>query len=300
MTRRGWILFALLGFVWGAPYLLIKVAVTEVDPWVVACGRTAIGATLLLPMVKRSSIAVAREVWPWLLVFSVVEVVGPWVLLSHAETHLPSSTTGLLVALTPLAATLLVSGLGIEQLGRWRGGGLLIGLLGVVCLVGFDLGTTDAPAVLAVLLSAVGYAIGPIVVQRKLSKVPPVTVAASALVIATLLYAPMVCREWPNSWTTRAASSIVLLGVVCTAVAFIMFFALIAEAGAARATVVTYLNPAVAVALGAAILNETLTVGMMLGFPLILLGSVLATRTVRPPAVAGLVPPPPQAVTARS
>ena len=284
MNRRAWLLFSALGLVWGAPYLLIRVAVAEVDPWVVAFARTLIGSLLLLPLVDRRSVAAAARAWPWLLAFSAVEIIGPWVLLGHAETHLPSSTTGLLVAVTPLVAIVMVAGMGLERLDRWRTAGLLVGLVGVAGLVGLDVELGDIPAVLAVVLSATGYAIGPIIVQRKLSDVPPVTVIVGALIVATLAYAPMAVGRWPASWSTESAWSVALLGVICTAVAFLLFFALIAEAGAARATVITYVNPAVAIALGAAVLDERLSIGMLLAFPLILLGSVLATRRVRPPA----------------
>ena len=279
MSTRGWTLFAVLGLVWGIPYLLIRVAVGDVDPLVVAFGRTVIGAGLLLPLaLRRRALRPALRTWPWLLAFAGAEIVGPWLLLGHAETQLTSATTGLLVAITPLLAIVIAAGVGIERLRRERAWGLIIGLAGVLALVGWDIDISNLPAVGAVVLAALGYAIGPMIISRKLAGVPPIGVIAAALIIASLVYAPGAAIVWPDAWTVESGVSIVLLGVICTGLAFVLFFSLIAETGPARATVITYINPAVAIALGAAILHEPISPGMLLGFPLVIAGSVLATR----------------------
>jgi drug/metabolite transporter (DMT)-like permease len=278
MSPRGWTLFLALGLVWGVPYLLIRVAVGDVDPLVVACGRTLIGVLLLLPVaVRRRALGPALRSWPWLLAFTGAEIVGPWFMLGHAETRLTSATAGVLVAVTPIVATVVAAGLGVEGLDGRRLWGLAVGLTGVLALVGLDIDFSDLGAVGAVALTAVGYAIGPMIIARKLADVPPIGVITGSLGIATLVYAPATVLVWPREWTAPAVASIGLLGVLCTAIAFLLFFSLVAEAGPARATVITYLNPAVAVSLGVVVLDEALTRGMLLGLPLVIAGSVLAT-----------------------
>lgn len=279
MSARAWALFVALGLVWGVPYLLIRIAVGDVDPLIVAFGRTFIGAGILLPLaIRRRELRPVLRSWPWLLAFTGVEIVAPWLLLGHAETQLTSATTGLLVAITPLAAAAIALGLGLEQL-RWpRVLGLGIGLGGVVALVGLDLDLTNLPAVGAVVLASLGYALGPMIISSRLRGIPPIGVVAASLLIATAVYAPGAAVVWPARWTVASGLSIALLGVFCTGLAFVLFFTLVAEAGPSRATVITYVNPAVAIVLGAVILLEPISPGMILGFPLVVAGAVLATR----------------------
>jgi drug/metabolite transporter (DMT)-like permease len=282
MTRRGWVLFGALSVIWGVPYLLIKIAVTDVDPVFVAFGRTLIAALLLLPIAlyRRALMPVFRR-WKWLLVYTVVEISGPWFLLGHAEVTLNSSTAGLLLAVVPMIAAIILTVSGHDRFDRRRILGLVIGFAGVACLVGLDIKFDDLLAVGAVMLVAVGYAIGPIIINRRLADLPPMGVVAASLIGATVLYAPFAVWQWPERITAPAAWSIVGLAVICTAIAFLVFFALIAEAGPARATVITYINPAVAITLGVLLLDEPFTVGMAIGFPLVIVGSVLATARVR-------------------
>ena len=278
MTKRGWVLFLALGLIWGMPYLLIRIAVGSIDPLVVAFGRTLIGALLLLPVaLHRNQLAPVLRRWPAVLVFTLVEISGPWLLLGHAETRLNSSTAGLLIAIVPLIAAVIVTRLGHERLEPRRVAGLAIGFAGVAALVGLDIQLSDLAAVGAIALTALGYAIGPIIIDRKLADVPPLGVVAASLVLAALLYAPFVPALWPERAPVAAIASVVGLGVICTAAAFVLFFALIAEVGPARATVITYINPLVAIALGVILLNEPLTLGMAIGFPLVIVGSILGT-----------------------
>jgi drug/metabolite transporter (DMT)-like permease len=289
MSKRGWILFIALGLVWGMPYLLIRIAVLEVDPLVVAFVRTLMGSLLLLPIaLYRKALAPAFARWRWLVLFTVVEITFPWLLVGHAETRLNSSTAGLLIAIVPLIAAIIVTRLGHEKLEPRRMLGLGIGFAGVAALVGLDVHITDFLAVGAVLLSAVGYAIGPIIIDRKLKDVPAMGVITASLIVATLLYAPLAPYLWPAHVSPQAAWSIAGLGVICTAAAFLIFFALIAEVGPARATVITYVNPAVAIVLGALVLSEPVTLGMMIGFPLVILGSFLGTMKARKVAPAAI------------
>ena len=300
MTRRGWWLFAAMSVIWGIPYLLIKVAVTDVDPLVVALGRTLIGALLLLPIaLYRRALGPVFRRWKVLLVYTVIEISGPWLLLGHAETRLNSSTAGLLLAVVPMIAAVILTATGHDRFDARRVIGLLVGFTGVAFLVGLDIHFDDLIAVGLVMLVAVGYAVGPIIITRRLSDLAPMGVVTASLIVAAVLYAPFTILGGPVHLTADAAWSIAGLGVICTAVAFLVFFALIAEAGPARATVITYINPAVAITLGVLLLNEPFTAGMAIGFPLVILGSVLATARGRRPRpdtviVAGDQPSPAQ------
>lgn len=283
MTKRGWILFIALGLLWGMPYLLIRIAVETIDPLIVAGARTLIGALLLLPVaLHQESLAAAFRNWKWLLAFTLIEISIPWVLLGHAETRLNSSTAGLLIAIVPLFAAVIVSKLGHERLEGRRVFGLGLGFAGVALLVGLDIHFSDFLAVAATIVVSLCYAIGPIIIDRKLKGVPAIGVITASLILATVIYLPFAPFLWPTQFRLDAVSSVIGLGVLCTAAAFLVFFALIAEVGPARATVITYVNPAVAIVLGALVLNEPLTTGMLIGFPLVILGSWLGTTRAQP------------------
>jgi drug/metabolite transporter (DMT)-like permease len=280
MTRRGWLLFAVMGLIWGIPYLLIRVAVRDLSPPVLVFGRTLPAALVLLPLaLRRGGLRPLLPRWPWLLLFAAVEMAGPWFLLARAEQRLSSSTTGLLIATVPLIGSVLARlGHHGERLGATRLAGLLLGLAGVAAVVGVDIGGSDPAAVVEVFGVALGYAIGPFVVSQRLSDLPDLSVVAVALGLTAVGYAPVALTQLPARVSGETVAAMVGLTLVCTALAFVLFFALIREAGPVRATVITYVNPAVAVVLGVLLLNEPFTAGIAVGFPLILVGSVLATR----------------------
>jgi drug/metabolite transporter (DMT)-like permease len=303
MTRRGWILFAAMAVIWGIPYLLIKVAVDEIAPATLVLARTGLGAALLLPIaLARGQIRPLLPHWKPLLAYTAVEICGPWLLLGFAEQRLSSSLTGLLVAGVPLVGALLARfGPDRERLGGRRLAGLLVGMAGVAALVGFEVGAGDTPAIVAMAFVVLGYALGPAILARTLSDLPSMGVVAASLAISAVAYLPAGIVEAPSAWPSgKAVLAVLALAVVCTAVAFLVFFRLIAEVGAARSTVITYVNPAVAVLLGVLVLDESFTVATGAGFALILLGSVLATSRKRP--VEPMVSPEPgrTAPTARS
>jgi drug/metabolite transporter (DMT)-like permease len=289
MTRRGWILFVTMGLIWGVPYLLIKVAVADLSPASLVFVRTGIGALVLLPVAAaRGSIAPLRPYWRWILLYTVVEVAVPWLLLSDAERHISSSLAGLLIAAVPFIGALLalLTG-GEDRLDRRRTAGLLVGFLGVATLVGFDVSGGSLGAIGEIAVVTVGYALGPMIISRRLVAVPAVGVVAASLVLTCVAYAPVGVLQLPQHMPSlQVVLAVAALGVVCTAVAFLLFFELIAEVGPVRATVITYVNPAVALALGVAILHEPFTVAAAAGFVLILLGSFLATRRTRESAKA--------------
>lgn len=285
VSRRGALLFATLSVVWGIPYLLIKVSVAEVDPTVLVLARTAVGAAVLLPFaLHRGALAAALRHWRAVLAYAAIEVMVPWFLLSDAEQHVSSSLAGLVIAAAPLLGAALAWVLTRERLGWPRLVGLLVGLVGVAALLGLDLAAgADAVALAELVLTAAFYAVGPVVVTRWLGAVPALGVNALALSAAALVYLPLGLPRLPPAVPSPAALwSLAVLGLVCTAGALLLFFALIAEVGAARALVITYVNPAVALALGVWLLDEPLTTGLLVGFPLVLAGSVLATWQRRP------------------
>ena len=287
LTRRAILLFGVMALVWGIPYLFIRVAVDEMAPSVLVFGRTGIAALILVPIaLARTDYRAVLARWPWVVAFAVVEMGIPWVLLGTAEEQIPSSLAGLLVAGVPLVATVLAVGTGgRDRIGRTGIVGLLVGLVGVAAVVGVNLGTSSEPALLAMAVVVVGYATGPAIMARRLGGLSTISVMALSLSLCALVYAPIAFVQRPAAVPSPAAlGSVLILAVVCTASAFLLFWALIDQVGPVRATVVTYLNPAVAALLGAAVLGETFTPGMGAGFGLVIIGSVLATR----PAGAGI------------
>jgi drug/metabolite transporter (DMT)-like permease len=280
VTRRGALLFAAMCVIWGIPYLMIRVAVRELAPVTLVFARTGIAALLLTPVAAfRGELRpLLRRAVP-LLAYTAVEVAIPWVLLARAETKLTSSLTGLLIAAVPLVGALVVTLTGDrERLGGRRWLGLLVGVAGVAAIVGLDVGQASVVALLEIGCVAVGYAVGPIILTRSLSDVPALGVVAASLAISAVVYAPLAATHLPARMpSAHVVESVVVLAVVCTALAFLVFFALIAELGPVRATVITYVNPAVAALLGVAVLGEHLSAGMVVGFVLVLVGSVFAT-----------------------
>ncbi len=281
MTRRGVALFALMSVIWGIPYLFIRVAVDEISPATLVLARTGIASLILVPVaLARIDLRAVLAHWRWVAAFAVVEIAVPWVLLGSAEQQISSSLAGLLVAGVPLvgAAIALTTG-GADRIGGRSLVGLLIGLAGVAAIVGGDFEASNATALLQVGVVVVGYAVGPAILSRRLNGVPSLGVMAVSLAACAVVYVPIVAVDPPVTMpSVDVIASIVVLGVLCTAVAFILFAALIAEIGPVRATVITYVNPAVAALLGVLVLDETFTVPMALGFALVILGSTLATR----------------------
>lgn len=280
-----------MSFIWGIPYLFIKIAVAELTPASLVFLRCAIGAALLLPIAAaRNDLKPLLPHWKWIVVYTFVEVAAPWFLLSDAERRISSSLSGLLIALVPSIGAILAWATGSDdRLDARRIAGLGLGFLGVAALVGLDVGASDIGAVAEVVLVALGYALGALIIARKLSGLPLFGVVAASLTLTLVVYAPVGIAQLPSALPSlQVIFAVAVLGVVCTALAFLIFFPLIAEVGAARATVITYVNPAVALALGVAFLHEPLTVGIVAGFVLIVLGSVLATRRTAPakPSVA--------------
>ena len=301
MSGRGWAAFAAMSLIWGVPYLFIKLAVAHVPPASLVFLRTGLGALILIPLAAaRGQLRPLLPAWKPVLAYTAIEVSIPWLLLNHAETRLSSSLAGLLLAAVPLVGAVLGWVTRTDRLDWRRVAGLAIGIAGVAALVGLDLGTGDIGALLEMLGTAVCYAVGPFILARYLSHLPGLGVVAASLVLTAIVYAVPAALQLPGlrlpgDALVQVVGSVVVLAVVCTVIAFLTFFKLIEEVGPARATVITYLNPAVAIGLGVAFLGEPFTAGIAVGFVLVLLGSALATRRSRPVATPDPAAAPAQA-----
>lgn len=291
MSRRAWLLFAAMSVLWGIPYLLIKVSVRELSPATLVFLRTGIGAAVLLPYaLARGRMSGLLEHWRALVAFTVLEIAGPWLLLSDAERHLSSSLSGLLVAAVPLVAAVASRLVGTDVLDARRVAGLLVGVAGVAVLLGLDL-RGDVRAAGEIGLVVLGYGTAPVLASRRLADLPGMGVTAAALTLTAVGYLPFALVGRPAALPSPdVLAATVVLALACTVVAFLVFFALIAEAGPNRALVITFVNPAVALLLGVLLLHEPFTLGTAVGFPLILAGCVLATRPSRGPS-PGLAEP---------
>ena len=290
MTRRGFLLFSALGLIWGIPYLFIKIAVVELSPEFLVVARTAVAAAILLPIAAtRGAIVPVLRRWKPLLAFTVAEIVLPWYFLNAAELRLPSSTTGLLLSAVPLAAVAIAFLLGSrDRLTGVNAIGIVLGMLGVAAIVGLDLAGSDLGSVAMLLVVVIGYALGPAILSKWMSDLPGVGVIAVSMALASLITLPVVgvTGGWPTAVPSAPVIvAVLVLGVICSALAFIVMFALIAEIGPIRMTAITYVNPAVAVIAGAIVLSEPITVWTVVGFVAILAGSALVTRPRKPHAV---------------
>ncbi len=292
MTPRGWALFGGMSLIWGIPYLFIKLAVDGgVPPALVAWGRVAIAAVVLLPIAWRlGALRGMRARWRAAAAFGVVEIVVPFPLIAAGEQRINSSLAAILIATVPLAVALLAIRFDPdERVSGARLVGLVVGLVGVAVLLGIDVAgrAGELLGALMILVAALGYAIGPFIVKRWLSGVHSLGPVTVALCVSAIALAPLAILSAPDAAPTAGAiGSVVILGLVCSAAAFVVFFALIAEVGPGRATVITYVNPVIALLLGVMLIGETVGVATLAGLGLILAGSWLATRRERVIATA--------------
>ena len=293
MSLRGWGLFAAMSVAWGVPYLFIKIAVDDgLSPGFVAWSRVALAALVLLPVALKAG-ALRGLPLRWLVAFAITEICIPFPLIAFGETRVSSSLTAILIASLPLVVAFLSLRFDrSERPTRARLLGMLIGLAGVAALVGIDIGGTTSELIgaAAILVATLGYACGPLIVKRQLSDADPLGPVTAAMVIASIILLPFGIGDFPTDTPPgEAILAVVVLGLVCSALAFLIFFRLIAEVGPSRATVITYVNPVVALALGVAVLGESVTAGAVAGLLLILAGSWLATDGRVPPGLAAIV-----------
>jgi drug/metabolite transporter (DMT)-like permease len=295
MNRRAWLAFAAISLIWGIPYLLIRIAVRHgVTPAAVAWGRVALAALVLLALAWQAGVLrELRDKWRWLFALAVVEVTIPFPLLAAGEQHISSSLAAIMVASVPLIGALLAMRFDhSEKPTRRRAVGLIVGFGGVVALVGLDVAGhgQELLGIGEVLLVAIGYAIGPMLIKHRLGGLDPRASMGASLGIAAVLLAPTVALDPPHRVPgVGAISAVVVLGLLCTAAAFVIFAVLIREAGTSRATVITYVNPMVAVGLGVTLLGERPGAGAVAGLLLILAGSWLSTDGRLPPGMSAWV-----------
>jgi drug/metabolite transporter (DMT)-like permease len=286
MSRRGWFLFILVGFLWGIPYLFIKVAVDPDNgftPATVVFLRTAIGAAMLIPVaIKQKQLIPAIRGFKYVALYALLEMIGPWILIGTAEQKISSGLAGLLIASVPIWATIFASIRGDKTVWHHkRLFGLVLGFVGLIAVVGIEsiTGTADPISIVMVLVAAIGYSYAVMMVQSALPNVSGIAINAVAMAISAIFYLPWAVIQWPtHAVSAGAIRSIVGLGVLSTGAAFVAFFTLATIIGVARGSLVTYLNTAFAVVLGVIILKEPLTIGILLGLPLVLIGSYFASR----------------------
>ena len=286
MTRKGWLLFIAMSVIWGIPYLFIKIAVRELDPTVVVFARVGIAAVVLLPIaIQRGVLRQLREKWFLVAALAFVQIIIPFLLISYGEQHIASSLTSLLISADPLFVVLFALRFDpSERVNGLRLIGLLIGMVGVITLLGLDVGGDNQRLLGAVfvLLAAVGYAASALLIKRPtIAALPNLGVVTIMCITATLAVSPLALTRLPGKIPgTEVIVSLLVLGLICTALAYLVFFALIAEVGASRGTVFTYVNPAVSVLLGVTLLGEPLNAAIIVGFLLIIAGSWLSTGGV--------------------
>ena len=295
MTRKGWLLFVSMSVVWGIPYLFIKIAVRELDPSIVVFARVGIATAILLPIAARRGILrQVRERWVTIAALACVQIVAPFLLISYGEQHISSSLTSLLIAADPLLVVLLALRFDpSERVSGVRLLGLLIGMGGVVVLLGLDV-SGDKQRLLGavlVLLATTGYAASALLIKRPgIAALPSLGVVTIMCVTSTIILLPLALTRLPNKMPDMGVIvSLLVLGSICTALAYLLFFALVAEVGASRGTVITYVNPAIAVFLGVTLLGEPLSAAIIVGFLLIIAGSWLSTGGALPPPLSHLL-----------
>jgi drug/metabolite transporter (DMT)-like permease len=287
MSRRGFLLFLAIGLAWGVPYFFLAVAGKDFSTPTIIFSRVTIAALVLVPLaIKRGALKPALKAWPWVLSFAAIEMIGPWFLLTEAERHIPSGLAGLMIATVPIYGMLIAYFFQGDKSVRHPKtlAGLAIGFAGVLLLVGIDslTGTFDPIYLLMAVLAALGYAIAPAIANAKLKDVPTVGVIGLSLTMVAAFYAIPAISALPGeiaagpAWTS--VGSLVGLGVISSALAFVLFFELVKEVGSARATLVTYPNTAWALLLGIVFLHEPITIGLLTGLPLVAVGSYLALR----------------------
>ena len=283
MTRRHLGLFVLVGFLWGVPYLFMRVAVREWEPSIVVFGRVVIGAAILFPIaIRRGVVKETLRGFKWIFIYALFEMCGPWYLITHAETKINSGLAGLLVATVPIWSTIYSSLAGDKTVWHHkRLLGIVIGLIGLVLIVGIETisGTADTFSVFQTVLAAILYSTAMAIILKGMPNGDGVAINAIAMAITAIIFAPSAILSWPEKTPSfNATASLIGLGVLSTGIAFMVYFKLVKEIGQARGSMVTYLNTAFAVVLGVLILGEPLTIGIIVGLPLVLVGSYFASR----------------------
>lgn len=290
MSRKGLLLFLIAGTAWGMPYLFIRIAVEDFSTWTIVFSRVVIGAAVLIPIALNLKVLLpALKAWKYVLAYAVIEMIVPWFLITEAERVVTSGLAGLLVATVPFFGLLI--GIFYQKDKSLKHpktlAGLAVGFAGILLLVGIDAfnGHVSLPHVGMLILAAIGYAVAPVIIATKIPHISGVAVNGLAMAIVAVVYAVPALLSLPREIAANPPMeswlSLLGLGVICSAIAFVAFFRLVKQIGSARATLVTYMNMAVAVVLGIVLLGEPITIGILIGMPMVVLGSFFATRKHR-------------------
>ncbi len=294
MSPRSWAGFAAITFLWGIPYLFIKIAVDDgIPPAFVAWSRVVLGAAVVLPLAWHAgTLGQLGGSWRWIVVFALIEVAIPWPLLAAGEQHVDSSLAAILIATAPLIVALVALRFDhSERVGGRQLAGLLIGFTGVVVLVGIDV-AGDSDELLGaglILFVAACYAVGPMILRRQLPAIDSRATMGASLAVAAVVLTPLAIVDPPaEAPSGDGLISLFVLGLFCTAAALVIYGPLVIEIGAGRALVITYVAPVVALGLGIAVLGESPGTGAIAGLLLILAGSWLSTDGRLPPGLESL------------
>jgi drug/metabolite transporter (DMT)-like permease len=282
MSRKSLIYFGIVGILWGIPYLLMKVAVEEFPPAAIVAGRTLIGAAILIPVaVYRKRFNGAVLGYKYVALYALMEMIGPWILISTAEKKIDTGLAGLLISTVPIFSTIITSMRGDHSVWQFkRVFGIIVGFVGLILVVGIESlsGNSDPASIAMMILASMGYSYAVIMITTNLPLVDGIAINGLAMAITCVFWTPLAIAQWPSSITFKPTISLIALGILSTAFAFILFFKVLAELGPARSSLVTYVNTAVAVVLGVVILKEPVTIGIIVGLPLVLAGSYMASR----------------------
>jgi len=282
MSRKSLIYFGIVGILWGIPYLLMKVAVEDFPPAAIVAGRTLIGAAILIPVaVYRKKFNGAVLGFRFVALYALMEMIGPWILISTAEKKIDTGLAGLLISTVPIFSTIITSMRGDHSVWQFkRVFGIIVGFVGLILVVGIESlsGNSDPASIAMMILASLGYSYAVIMITTNLPLVDGIAINGLAMAITCVFWTPLAIAQWPSSISLKPTISLIALGILSTAFAFILFFKVLAELGPARSSLVTYVNTAVAVVLGVIILKEPVTVGIIVGLPLVLAGSYMASR----------------------
>jgi drug/metabolite transporter (DMT)-like permease len=288
VSRRSWLLLGVLSALWGASYLFIKVSLEDgMAPTVIVFVRTALAALVLLPLAARNGAlgGLRQNIGP-ILVLAVVQMGGPLLLIAAGEREISSSLTGILVATAPIFTFLLAFALeGEERASGLSLAGVVIGIAGVTMLLGVDAGGGAAALAggLMVVLASFGYGVGAWFVKRRVRGVQPVAMVGATTATVAVLMAPFAALGAPTHAPDLAATgSLLALGVLCTGLAFVIFYSLVGSDGPAKASLVGYIAPGFSIVYGITLLDERFTAATAAGLIMILGGSWLAAEG-RPP-----------------
>jgi drug/metabolite transporter (DMT)-like permease len=282
MSRKSLIYSGIVGILWGIPYLLMKVAVEDFPPAAIVAGRTLIGAAILIPVaVYRKKFNGAVLGFKFVALYALMEMIGPWILISTAEKKIDTGLAGLLISTVPIFSTIITSMRGDHSVWQFkRVFGIIVGFVGLILVVGIESlsGNSDPASIAMMILASLGYSYAVIMITTNLPLVDGIAINGLAMAITCVFWTPLAIAQWPSSISLKPTISLIALGILSTAFAFILFFKVLAELGPARSSLVTYVNTAVAVVLGVIILKEPVTVGIIVGLPLVLAGSYMASR----------------------